>query len=233
MAAKQVLDIKVLNCGGLRDLMSEMESSFLVSALGLFRNRQDLGRGTPRATVNLLRAYNADGFYDAAFGPADLLHLIAHANGVELDVGVAKKRVKASDLAAADAKRGTTFPPVVVSTGCKVQSTEWQKGLKAAGAQVLIASRGDVTPATLTAFDMSFYSALLTQVRKGTDTSIASRRPLNWRSVTTATFTPLVRTTPSSRWSICSHAGHAPRRLGGSEVRGLSLWTEGVAQTLR
>lgn len=169
MAAKQVLDIKVLNCGGLRDLMSEMESSFLVSALGLFRNRQDLGRGTPRANVNLLRAYNADGFYDAAFGTADLLHLIAHANGVELDVGVAKRRVKATDLGAEAKKRGLTLPPVIVSTGCKVQSGDWQKGLKAAGAQVLVASRGDVTPSALTAFDMSFYSALLTQIRKGTD----------------------------------------------------------------
>jgi hypothetical protein len=52
MTAAQVLDIRVINCGGMRDLMNEMESSFLVSALGLFRNQQDFGRGKPRANVN-------------------------------------------------------------------------------------------------------------------------------------------------------------------------------------
>ena len=51
MAAKQVLDIKVLNCGGLRDISSELEASFLVSALGLFRDQQGIGLGKPRANV--------------------------------------------------------------------------------------------------------------------------------------------------------------------------------------
>jgi hypothetical protein len=94
----QVLDVKIVNCGGLRDLMSEMESSFLVSALGLFRNHQDLGKGYPRANVNLVRAYKAEHFYRAAFGEFDVLHVIGHASGDQLDVGVAKRSVEASRL---------------------------------------------------------------------------------------------------------------------------------------
>jgi hypothetical protein len=161
------VEIKIVNCGGLRDLMSEMESSFLVSALGLFRNQQDFGKGMPRANVNLLRAYDAKGFYRAAFGEADLLHVIGHANGDELDVGLAKKRVKASDLPTQATKTSASLPAIVVSTGCKLQSTAWQAGPKAAGAEVLIATKDNVTPAALTAFDMAFYSALLGRVRKG------------------------------------------------------------------
>lgn len=167
MAGSQVLDIRVINCGGLRDLMSEMEASFLVSALGLFRNHQDLGRGYPRANVNLTRAYRAQDFYRAAFGEAHVLHIIGHAHGSELDVGVAKKRVRAEDLAREAKRVGGSLAPIVVSTGCKLQSRAWRDGMKAAGAQVLIASSQDVTPAALTAFDMSFYSALLAQVRRG------------------------------------------------------------------
>jgi hypothetical protein len=166
-AAKQILDIKVINCGGLRDLMSELESSFLVSSLGLFRNQQDFGRGTPRANVNLVRAYDAKDFYRAAFGEADVLHIIGHCTGSQLDVGVAKKRVSASDLASEAKKAQALLPPVVVGTGCKLQSTAWRRGFKAAGAEILVASKDDVTPAALTAFDMAFYSALLAQVRKG------------------------------------------------------------------
>jgi hypothetical protein len=166
VAAKQVLEIKVLNCGGLRDLMSELESSFLVSCLGLFRNQQDFGKGMPRANVNLVRAYDAKGFYRAAFGNSDVLHLIAHANGTQLDVGVAKKRVEAARLGREAVRAKLKLPPVVVSTGCQVQSTAWQAGMKAAGAQILIASSDVVTPASLTAFDMAFYSALLARVRK-------------------------------------------------------------------
>lgn len=167
--AKQVLDIRIVNCGGLRDLMSEMESSFLVSALGLFRNQEDFGKGMPRANVNLSRAYDAKGFYRAAFGEADILHVIGHANGEELDVGLAKKRVKSTDLAGQAKKASGSLPPIVVSTGCKLQSKAWREGMKAAGAEVLIASPATVTPAALTAFDMAFYSALLSQVRKGKD----------------------------------------------------------------
>lgn len=166
VAAKQVLDIRILNCGGLRDLMSELEASFLMNALGLFRNSQDFGRGKPRANVNLARAYDADGFYRAAFSDADVLHLIAHASGQELDVGVAKTRVRADTLAGAARSANPTLPPIVVSTGCKLMSQAWRDGIKGAGAQVLIASEGDVTPAALTSFDMAFYSALLARVRK-------------------------------------------------------------------
>ncbi len=163
----QVLDVKIVNCGGLRDLMSEMESSFLVSALGLFRNHQDLGKGYPRANVNLVRAYKAEHFYRAAFGEFDVLHVIGHASGDQLDVGVAKRRVEASRLDVEARKIGASLPPIVVSTGCRLQSEAWRTGLKAAGADILIASDDDVSPAALTAFDMAFYSALLARVRKG------------------------------------------------------------------
>ena len=163
----QILDIRIVNCGGLRDLMSEMESSFLVSALGLFRNREDLGRGYPRANVNLVRAYHARDFYAAAAAGGDILHVIGHANGNELEIGVAKKRVRSDEVAREAAKAGGPIAPVVVSTGCKLQSAGWRAGLKAAGAEILIATGNNVTPAALTAFDMAFYSALLAQVRKG------------------------------------------------------------------
>jgi hypothetical protein len=163
----QTLDIKVISCGGLRDLMCEMEAAFLVSSLALFRNRPDLGRGYPRAKVNLVRAYRDRDFYRSALGKADVLHVIAHANGAELDVGVARKRVTATQLAVEARRAEEMVPPVVVSTGCKLQSTEWQEGFRAAGAKILIAASHDVTPAALTAFDMAFYSALLAQVRKG------------------------------------------------------------------
>ncbi len=165
--AKQILDIRVVNCGGLRDLMSELESSFLVDALGLFRNRQDFGRGTPRAKVNLVRAYKASDFYAAAFSDADVLHIVGHSTGTELDVGVARKRVIADQLAQESNRAGCKLPPIIVSTGCKFQSEAWRDGFKAAGARILIASQDNVTPAALTAFDMAFYSALLAQVRKG------------------------------------------------------------------
>lgn len=163
----QVLDIRVINCGGLRDLMSEMESSFLVSALGLFRNKEDLGRGYPRANVNLVRAYKAEHFYRAAFGGADVLHIIGHASGSELEVGVAKKRVDANHLADEARKAGGVIAPVVISTGCRIQSAAWRAGLKAAGSSILIASSANVTPSALTAFDMAFYSALLARVHRG------------------------------------------------------------------
>ena len=167
MAGSQVLDIRLVNCGGLVDLMSEMEASFLVSALGLFRNREDLGRGYPRANVNLIRAYRASDFYRAAFSDAHVLHIIGHSHGTELDVGIAKTRVRADQLEGESKKAGTSLPPVVISTSCKLQSAAWREGIKAAGAQILIATSHNVTPAALTAFDMSFYSALLAQVRRG------------------------------------------------------------------
>ena len=59
------------------------------------------------------------------------------------------------------------MPEIVISTSCSFQSPSWSTALKAAGVKVLIAAPGTVTPANLTAFDMAFYSALLSQVRKG------------------------------------------------------------------
>lgn len=168
MAAKQVLNIRILNCGGLRDLMSELESQFLMNSLGLYRNAQDFVRGKPRANVNLVRAYDAADFYRASLsGDHDVLHLIAHASGSSLDVGVAKTRVDADGLGTRAATSQQSLPEVVVSTGCKLQSEAWQQSMKLAGAKVLIASKDDVSPANLTAFDMAFYSALLSRVRKG------------------------------------------------------------------
>jgi hypothetical protein len=164
-----VLKIKIVNCGGLRDLMSEIEASFLVSALGLFRNVEDIGRATPRANVNLIRAYNPTGFYDAALGPAHVLHIIGHATGDELEVSYAKTRVKAADLGSQARRRKLELPPVVVATGCKMQTSDWRGGMKAAGAKVLIASETSPSPAALTSFDMAFYAALLAQVRRGRD----------------------------------------------------------------
>ncbi len=170
MAAKQVLKIKVLNCGGLVDLMSELESQFLVSALGLFRNRADFGRGKPRANVSLVRAYDSRDFYESAFCSDDILHIVAHASTTELDVGISKKRVLAADLERASRKLKRGLPEIVISTGCELQSADWHKGLGAAGARILIASSNAVTPANLTTFNMSFYSALLARVRKGETT---------------------------------------------------------------
>ena len=166
-ANRQVLDINIVNCGGLRDLMSEMEASFLVSALGLFRNVQDLGRAKPRANVNLTRAYDPKGFYDAAVRDAHLLHVIGHAEKDKLEVSYAKARVNAGDLASQTRRRGRNLPPIVVATGCKMQSAAWRAGMKAAGAEVLIASETEPSPAALASFDMAFYSALLAQQRRG------------------------------------------------------------------
>jgi hypothetical protein len=165
--SNHVLDIKIINCGGLRDLMSEMESSFLVSALGLFRNVAGLGKGLPRANVNLVRAYDAKDFYRAAFDDVHILHLIGHAHADELEVGWSKTRVKAGDLYSKAYAAGHPLPPIVVATGCHVQSAKWQSGMTDAGAEILIASKDKPTPAALTAFDMAFYSALLAQVRRG------------------------------------------------------------------
>ncbi len=147
--------------------MSEMESSFLVSALGLFRNQDDFGKGYSRANVNLARAYKPAHFYRAATAEAHILHIIGHGNTTQLDVGISKKRVEASELADKTQKAGGAMPAVVISTGCEFQSAAWHAGLKAAGASMVIASNAKVTPAALTAFDMAFYSALLAQVRKG------------------------------------------------------------------
>jgi hypothetical protein len=167
MPSTQVLEIKIVNCGGMIDLMSEQEAAFLISSLGLFRNVVDHGRATPRANVSLVRAYTAKDFYRAATGSDHLLHLIGHATATTLQTGNGKSDVTASAFEA-QADAGKVFmPEIVVSTGCKFQSSAWRSALKKAGVKVLIAAPQSPTPANLTAFDMAFYSALLSQVRRG------------------------------------------------------------------
>ncbi|MBK6870744.1 MAG: hypothetical protein IPG94_04910 [Kineosporiaceae bacterium] len=168
MPAKQTLNIKILSCGGMFDLMSEQEASFLNSSLVLFRNVQDLGRARPRANASMIRAYRATDLFSSLTHADDILHLIAHANGTELQVG-AKTRVSASELKALAAK-GLRMPEVVVSTACKFDSKTWHDCLANLGVKILIAAAASVSPANLAAFDMAFYSALLTQVRKGQET---------------------------------------------------------------
>lgn len=84
-----------------------------------------------------------------------------------MKVGAAKGHVKAANLAKGVQARGGRLPDVVVSTACEFESQEWKVALKEAGARLLIAAKGEVRPANLTAFDMAFYSALLGQVRRG------------------------------------------------------------------
>jgi len=150
------------------DLMSEQEAVFLNSALPLFRNVVDLGRAAPRANPSMVRAYKPDHVFDALTETDDLLHLIAHASDTHLQVGLTH-HVPAADLVVR-ATKGTRMPKVVVSTACKFSSTDWNDALKALGVEVLIAADAAVTPANLTAFDMAFYSALLSRVRRGRST---------------------------------------------------------------
>ena len=150
------------------DLMSEQEATFLNSSLGLFRNVQDLGRAVPRANASMVRAYRPEHFYSALANTDDILHLIAHADGNSLQVGAAP-RVAATELNERAAK-GLRMPEVVVSTACKFDSRAWRECLRNLGVKVLIAAAASVSPANLVAFDMAFYSALLSQVRKGATT---------------------------------------------------------------
>src|ERR1022692_1856389 len=168
--AKQVLDIKVLSCGGMFDLMSEQEASFLTTSLGLFRNREQQGKGLPRANVNLVRAYRASDFYRGFAGDEDLLHLIAHTDKDSLKTGNHKSLVTASEVKRLGDRGELMAPSVIVSTGCNFRSSAWRDALKATGVQVLIAAHQTVTPQCLTAFDMSFYSALLSCIRRGEGT---------------------------------------------------------------
>lgn len=171
MAAKQVLDIRVLNCAGMFDTMSEQEAAFLFAGLPLFRNVVDLGRAVPRARVSSLRAYNARDFFAAVSGPADVLHLIAHASDAVLEAG-ASDRVAAAEVLRRAQRRADPLvvPSVIVSTACRFGSDSWHDALRAAGAEVLVAADGDVTPGNLAAFDMAFYSALLSRVHKNKNT---------------------------------------------------------------
>ena len=170
MLSTQVLKIKVLTCGGMTDQMSEQEAAFLINSLGLFRNVEHFGRATPRANVNLVRAYTAADFFRGVAGDENILHLIAHADASKLQTGNAKSTVTAADLEDRAARKGLFLPEVVVSSGCKFQSVAWRSALASAGVKLLIAAQKTVTPANLTAFDMSFYSALLSQVRRGHST---------------------------------------------------------------
>jgi len=168
--SKQTLEIRILSCGGMFDLMSEMEALFLVNSLGLYRNQTDWGRAVPRANASLVRAYTSKDFYAALSDPGDILHLIAHADATTLKAGNGKSLVTAERVKVLAKGNSANVPSIVVSTGCSLQSDEWQEALKEAGCRVLIASEDDVTPANLTAFDMAFYAALLTRVQKGRTT---------------------------------------------------------------
>lgn len=162
--ANQTLDIQILSCGGMSDLMSEQEAMFLNNCLPLFRNEISFGRATPRARTSMVRAYEPDHLLSAVGDHYDLLHLIAHADQTSLQVG--KNHVDASTLFGL-ASQGKRFPKIVVSTACKFDSATWRKTLAALGVEILIAAKADVTPANLAAFDMAFYSALLSRVHKG------------------------------------------------------------------
>ena len=167
MASTQLLKINIVNCGGMRDIMSEQESLFLQQALPLFRNVQDQGRATPRANASMTRVYNASELYNVCDGKEDLLHLVAHGTSTKMQTGNGKSDVTTRSFET-KAKAGMIqAPEIIVSTACDLQSAEWRSAFAAAGAKVLIAADAKVTPANLAAFDMSFYSALLSQVHKG------------------------------------------------------------------
>jgi hypothetical protein len=170
MPAKQTLDVTILSLGGMRDIMSEMEATFLNSALALFRNVEEYARAEPRANVSMVRAYKPEHFYAAALRPADILHLIGHADSTSLQVGGSKVKVTATEIGRRGRLGTLVLPKVIVSTACRFSSQAWRDGLHDAGVELLIGGTGSVTPANLAAFDMSFYSALLSQIRKGEDT---------------------------------------------------------------
>ncbi len=150
-------------------MMSEQEATFLMHSLGLFRNVKDVGRAVPRANASLTRAYTESDFFRAVGSNDHLLHLIAHGDTENLQTGNGKSTVTATKLSE-KGKKGLRLPPIVVSTACEFQSGSWRAALADCKVQILIAADSEVTPANLTAFDMAFYSALLTRVRKGADT---------------------------------------------------------------
>jgi len=168
MPARQTLEITILSCGGMSDLMSEQEAVFLNAAMPLFRNVIDFGRARPRANPRMLRAYTPNHFLSALSGEDDVLHLIAHANRSHIEVG--RKSLAAVELRERAAK-GLRMPKVVVSTACEFLSPNWETTLHALGVELLIAAKDPVTPANLAAFDMAYYSALLSRVRKSESTT--------------------------------------------------------------
>lgn len=166
MPSKQVLHIRVLTCAGLSDLMSYSEATFLVNALALFRNVEDRGRAVPRANADLIRAYTQADFLRGITSEADILHLVAHASRDALQTGNGKSEVTPALLK----KKRPEMPGIVISTACRFDSSEWKDALGECGVTLLIAADSNVTPANLSAFDMSFYAALLSCVRRGIDT---------------------------------------------------------------
>ena len=166
MPAKQTLNIKILSCGGLTDVMSELEASFLASALGLFRTQIQMGKATPRAKPSLIRAYKPADFVSALDDGDDLLHLIAHgARNDGLQVGI--KTIYASELRELAVSEGLRLPPVLVSTSCEFGTQGWRDTLRDFGVRIMIASSRQIPPGHLAAFDMAFYSALLSRIYKG------------------------------------------------------------------
>lgn len=174
MASKQTLQITILSCGGMSDLMSEQEANFLNSALGLFRNVPSYGRGTPRAQPVMVRVYRPSEAKNALQScNSDIVHLIAHggADSKGAFIAVGPKRLYAKELLKAHRQGGgLALPEVVISTVCEFDNAEWQSTLKTLGVKVLVASTKPVTPANLAAFDMAFYSALLSRVYRSKTT---------------------------------------------------------------
>ena len=153
MPSRQVLDIKILSCGGMFDLMSELEAAFLVEvARALPKYRRLRTRHTSRKREPR-PAHTPQKTSTRGWGrqPADLLHLIGHADASTLQTGDGRSLVTASEVEKRAIKGKLTIPEVVVCTNCKFQSSHWRRALKAAGVKVLIASSKTVTPANLTA----------------------------------------------------------------------------------
>jgi len=166
MTATQLLRINIVNCGGMRDIMSEQESMFLQQALPLFRAVHGQGRATPRANASMTRVYNTTELFNTFDGKEHVMHLVAHGTSTKLQTGNGKSDVTTQSFTKKAVAGAIKAPEIIVSTACDLQSPDWRSAFAAAGAKVLIAADAPVSPANLAAFDMAFYSALLSQVRK-------------------------------------------------------------------
>lgn len=175
-SANQVLQIRVVNTSSVFDAMSELEAQFLSASLALYRNVAKPGRMQMRANVSHVRIQKKADFWKAVFDDEiDVLHIVGHgfvdlntAEGM-LEVGITGKRSK-RELSVAEfaaQPKSLRMPPIVVSTACKTMRSDWCDAFRARGVKRFIASRGSPTIANVTAWDMSFYSALLSQVWKG------------------------------------------------------------------
>ncbi|WP_203754622.1 hypothetical protein [Cellulomonas chitinilytica] len=165
----QTLRIHVVSCGGMRDLMSDQEASFLASSLGLYRNSPQQGRAMPRANVSVSRAFTKTELLGMTTQTAHVLHVIAHGQGDRIQTGNGKSNTTSADFTLLGQKGGI-LPQIVVSTACTFYNEHWKAALQACGVKILIASPQEVTPANLVAFDMSFYAALLSSTRRGKST---------------------------------------------------------------